>query len=551
MDEKLPQHAGAGQTWTRRLAALFEAVTTSRIPDSTLPALARLHAHIEAFGITPEYLNDDRIGRALDAIAPRLARITGGAGAKAINEFGIDTTRRHRDMTSISLHGACEDPGTGYPMVRYGPRQGPPHRPRTDPGRPRGHRRWWLPVLHRAISGGAGEVSQVTDSMHALRQLAERPGFLLLGDSELLSYDSVAAMNAAGVRFAVPAAAACGDPAVHAAQDLPTATAVEYVAERDARKSPHRRGSYRVVEDERFVRKGRRRSDPPQHLRRILVHPSANAAGQRATRERKPARAREGLGRLRRGLGTHHCPDQAEADARLAAIAHTRRVSACLRAVTSTAPDGKPTLTWSFGQAAIAAEAAADGWYALLTNLPADQTDPAQVLLYHKGRPVIGRRCGEFKGPLAVAPMFLRSDKRIAALITVICLALPVFCLIERQVRQALGTPRTMRGFYLEPRAVRPTGELILTALSGRRIRPGTAASPPVVLITEGIRARLLDLLEVDPPRPRWLDTRIRTCARQDWGGYRVVINEHRSFRAGCPVGGRGRRCAAAPCGRQ
>ncbi|WP_413804897.1 hypothetical protein [Streptomyces sp. OE57] len=136
--------------------------------------------------------------------------------------------------------------------------------------------------------------------------------------SELLSYDSVAAMNAAGVRFAVPAAAACGDPAVHTAQDLPTATAVEYVAERDACKSPHQRGS------------------------RILVHSSANAAGQRAARERKPAKAREDLGCLRRGLGSHHYPDQAEVDARLAAIAHTRRVSAYLRAVTSTAPDGKP-----------------------------------------------------------------------------------------------------------------------------------------------------------------------------------------------------------------
>ena len=93
--------------------------------------------------------------------------------------------------------------------------------------------------------------------------------------------------------------------------------------------------------------------------------------------------------------------------------------------------------------------------------------------------------------------MFLRSNKRIAALITVICLALLVFCLIERQIRRALGSQRTMHGFYLEPRAIRPTGELILTALSDPRIRPGTATSPPVVLITESIQAQLLDLLWV------------------------------------------------------
>ena len=109
--------------------------------------------------------------------------------------------------------------------------------------------------------------------------------------------------------------------------------------------------------------------------------------------------------------------------------------------------------------------------------------------------------------------MFLQNNRRIAALITVICLALLVFSLIERQVRQALGGQRTMRG--LQPgsnQALRPTGELILTALSDLRMRSGTATSPPVVLVSEGIQARLLDILEVDPTRPRWLDTRFPMC---------------------------------------
>ncbi|MFD7447355.1 IS1634 family transposase, partial [Streptomyces sp. NPDC059909] len=453
--------------------------------------------------------------RALDAIAPQLAQISGSVGAKAIAEFGIDTTRWHWDMTSISLHGAYEDPDTGYPMVRFGH----PKDRRTDLKQIQTGLAvtadGGIPVLHRAISGGAGEVSQVVDTMHALQQLAQRPDFLLLGDSKLLSYDNVAAMNTAGVRFVAPAAAASVDPALYAAQDLTAAVVVEYCAERDQDKPADQRGSYRVVEADAFVWKGRRKSDPPQELRRILVHSSANAAGQKAARDRKLAKAREDLERLQRGLGSHHYPDQATVDARLTAIARARRVGAYLHATTGTGPDGKPALAWSFDQKVIDTEAAVDGWYALLTNLPADQATPAQVLLHYKGQPVIERRYGEFKGPLAVAPMFLRSNKRIAALITVICLALLIFCLIERQIRQALGPQRTMRGFYLEPRAARPTGELILTALSELRIRPGTATSPPTVLITEGIQAQLLDLLDVDPTRPRWLDTRFPTCERR------------------------------------
>jgi transposase len=158
----------------------------------------------EVFGITPDFLNDDRIGRALDAIAPHLAQINGGVGAQAIAEFGIDTTRRHWDMTSISLHGAYEDPDTGYPMVRFGH----PKDRRTDLKQIQTGLAvaadGGIPILHRAISGGAGEVSQVVDTMKAPQQLAERPDFLLLGDSKLLSYDNVAAMNTAGVRFLAP-----------------------------------------------------------------------------------------------------------------------------------------------------------------------------------------------------------------------------------------------------------------------------------------------------------------------------------------------------------
>jgi hypothetical protein len=43
----------------------------------------------EVFGIEPELLNDDRLGRALDAIAPHLAELTDSIGARAIGEFGM------------------------------------------------------------------------------------------------------------------------------------------------------------------------------------------------------------------------------------------------------------------------------------------------------------------------------------------------------------------------------------------------------------------------------------------------------------------------------
>jgi hypothetical protein len=53
----------------------------------------------EVYGIPAAVLGDDKLARALDAIAPHLDQIIGTIGATAIDVFGIDVTRLHWDMT--------------------------------------------------------------------------------------------------------------------------------------------------------------------------------------------------------------------------------------------------------------------------------------------------------------------------------------------------------------------------------------------------------------------------------------------------------------------
>jgi hypothetical protein len=160
---------------------------------------------------------------------------------------------------------------------------------------------------------------------------------------------------------------------------------------------------------------------------------------------------------------------------------------------------GLPT-SWSLDPTAIDAEAATDGWYALLTTLPAD-IDATQVLIRYKGQEVVERRYSAFKGPLAVAPMFLKTNRRITALITVICLALLIFCLIERATRTAIVPETRMTGLTPGQKA-KPTGRLILQALAGLRLIPATAGQPAIIPQPTPTQARLLDLLAVDPTRP-------------------------------------------------
>jgi transposase len=461
---------------------------------------AHEHAVEEVFGIAPELLNDDRIGRALDAIAPELDHIVGSVGAQAISVFGLDTSRLHWDMTSISLYGAYDQADADHPAPKFGhPKDRRPDLKQIQAGLAvTGD--GGVPVFHRAYDGG-GEVAQVVGAMTELQKMAKPRDFLLIGDSKLVSYTNVSAMIDAGVGFIAPASKAYTPAATLATLDLDSAIEVDYVADRDAGKPAAERGRWRVTEDTTTLA-GKRKRDPVHTLRRVFVHSTARAHAAATARAKKLDRARDDLDRLVRGLGSRHYPDEKAVTTRITAIASARRVTAYLRTVTGIDPvTGKPTLRWWFDQAALDAETATDGWYALLTNLPAD-IDPAEVLRRYKGQEVVERRYGAFKGPLAVAPLFLKNNRRIAALITVICLALLIFCLIERQARLAIAPQTTLPGLYVG-RPAKPTGRLIFQALARLRLIPAANGQPPGIPQPPPLQARLLALLGVDPTRPR------------------------------------------------
>jgi Domain of unknown function (DUF4277) len=506
VDELCPVRPVAWITHGEVIEALIANRLTAPAPLLRVADWAAAMAVEEAYGIAPGLLNDDRIARALDAVAPQLDAIVGGVGAAAVTEFGVDVSRLHWDLTSVSLYGAYPEADLEYPAPRWGhPKDRRPDLKQIQAGLAVSGD-GGIPVFHRPYSGGAGEVAQVVGAMTALKQIAGPRPFLLVGDSKLISYTNAAAMGAQGVGFVAPLAAARVPAGLFAALPPGAGAAVDYTAERDAGK-PAARGGYRVLEDGGMDLPGPRKSDPPVHLRRILVYSPASADGQAKARARNLATAAEELDRLVRTAGTRFHPTADAVAARATAIATKRRVTAYLRTAITHGATGKPVLSWHFDQAAIDAEAAADGWYALLTNLDPGQADAAEVFRRYKGQHVVERRYGEFKGPLAVTPLFLKTNRRIAALITVICLALLIFCLIERQVRTALaphgGTMTGLPGYRLTP--AKPTGRTIFMALADLRLIPAHDGNPAVIPQPAGVQARLLDLLSSDISRPRWL----------------------------------------------
>jgi transposase len=501
VDRLCPVRDVARVTHGQVVEALVANRLTSPSPLVRVADWARDWAVEEMFGIPADALNDDRAGRALDALAGQAEQVVGSVGVRAIAEFGIDVSRIHWDMTSISLFGAYPQVDPDYATPKYGhPKDRRPDLKQVQTGLAvTGD--GGIPVFHRAYDGGAAEVSQVTGAMRALRDMAGCRRFLLVGDSKLVSYANLAELDAANVQFLAPAPKSVVPAAVLAGCDWALATPVDYTASRDSDKFAHQRGAYRVCEGSTVLR-GPRKTDPPLTVRTVFVWSSARAEAAATSRAKKLDRARDDLTRLRRALGTRHYPDEAAVTARLAAIGKSRRVAAYLRGYTGTDPQtGKPTLVWHFDQQVIDAEAATDGWYALLTNLDPTEADAAEVLRRYKGQEVVERRYGDVKGPLAVAPLFLHDNRRIHALVHIICLALLVFSLIERAVRLTIAPAVKMAGLYAG-NAARPTGRLIFEALARLRLVPARAGAPAFIPRPGPLQQKLLDLLGVDPTHP-------------------------------------------------
>ena len=316
---------------------------TSPAPLVHIEDWARDWAAEEILGIPALALNDDKLGRTLDAIAPVLEEITGTVALGAIETFGIDISQLHWDMTSFSLHGAYEQLDEDYAAPSYGH---PKDRREdllqiqagiaasTDGG---------IPVFTQAYSGGAAEISQVIGAMNSLGKIAGTKKFLLVGDSKLISYNNVAAIGKAGCTFLAPASKLYVKAAELAACDLASASQVDYVAGRDEHKkntSPGKLGRWYVLEDDRPfpIRNSKRKSDPPIPVRRIFVHSSARADAALTNRTRKLTRAKEDLDRLISGLGGRFYPTEQKVADRLQQIARDRKISPYLRYTTGTAP---------------------------------------------------------------------------------------------------------------------------------------------------------------------------------------------------------------------
>jgi hypothetical protein len=158
----------------------------------------------EVFDIDPDHLNDDRLGRCLDALAPNVDLIQGEVTVAAVREFDLDLSSFHWDLTSVVLQGEypSEEQDPAYPQPAHGFGGEPGCKQLRvgelvtgDGG---------VPIWHHTYKGNQADVGTVVLQMEALRKQVELPECLVIGDTKLLSQEVIPKLLGQGLPFLAP-----------------------------------------------------------------------------------------------------------------------------------------------------------------------------------------------------------------------------------------------------------------------------------------------------------------------------------------------------------
>jgi Domain of unknown function (DUF4277)/Transposase DDE domain len=489
VDRSLPRSPRSVLSVGEVVAALICSRLCSPSPLYDVAGWASGAAVHELLGIPAALLNDDRLGRALEAFAMHSEPVRGALAARAIETFGLDVGRLHVDLTTLRVAGAYEDSALvakGWGSDRHVRRQVRALQAATPEG---------VSVYWRPDPGNSSELALVGQSLQRLKALTG-PAGLLVCDSACGHPKTLAQLQDAGLRYVVPLRASTGfrqkfrDEIGHQSLRL-----LSYLAARERHLPAAHRTQYRgCLRDWTLTCPEDGREIP---VRVAWIHSSQEGHEVAAARERALGKAESELERLKRGLGGRHYPTREHVDKRIRAIIGPN-IEGMITVRTATR-NGKPTISWTRNQDAIAHAAATDGIYPLATNQPGHLT-ALSVLRQYKDQQIVERRHRDAKHTLKVRPIFLHNDDRIHALISIVGLALLIFGLIETRTRHAAGIGEQLPGLLPEGRAAIPTGANILAAFQGLGLTY-TPAGIRLDRLTHTQR-RILELLQIQPPWP-------------------------------------------------
>jgi len=465
-------------------------------------------------------INDDRVGRTLDALASARARsLFFRLALHVIKAFEIDTGRVHHDTTTVTFHGRYAG-STREPRITHGHNKD--HRPdlkqlvfglniSADGA---------VPLSHQVHSGNRTDDSVHRSNVEELRKLLGRDDFVYVADSKLCTRKNLKQIDDYGGKFVTV---------------LPR-TRVE-----DKRFRKKLRDGEPVRWRRLYIQPNNRKlSDPPDIYDTTADGPNETSEGYRIVwcrssqkalqdaqhRKEQLQKAEAALVDLGSRLNRRRLRKRANITKELKSLLrslHCERfvkvtIATQIRIETKRLRPGRPkkgdpvreirhrdySLKVRRDEEALRAEARTDGVFPLATNLQPRRGPKKQVLLIYKYQPYVEKRHALFKSELEVAPVYLKKPSRAVGLVHATFLAMTLDALIERNVRQA------MQRQGIESLPILPEGRHTKTPTTARILemfsdeawyeveRQAEVVTFPIRLTP--LQRQLLKLLGMDPP---------------------------------------------------
>lgn len=482
IDQALTHQPAVGATYgTLAQVLIVNRMAFDPQPVSHLADWAQQHGIDRLFGIEATWLDDDRVGALLEAVAAQQVTIWTAVLTQAVREYKVALDWLRDDTTSIYFEGAYEDED-GRPKGG-----GAPRLPRLVPGynkdgKPKkvqmvlslltGGTSGRVPVWYRPWNGNQTDEPVYVADMAALRATLLAPdNAVLMGDRKLCTEATLLTFCRDQQQFLAPhpwtATAKAVWEETWTALDTQRLTwqPVDYVSRNNARKPADARPVHRVCEVSHDL------VDPETgevfRLRWLFARSSAKVTQDAARRAKAVAAGEQALARIRALLGKYDYTRRATIEARLEQAlrrAHAHPYLATL--LEGTDADRAWRLTWTVRQDAVSAAARFDGVVLLCSNVPADRCSAAELVVKHKGQIGVEQTIDFLKSPVQIRPMWLHSPTRLAGLTLLIMLAVLVATLLEHQVRRWIArTGDLLRGLMPEGRDnPYPTAKALLRA---------------------------------------------------------------------------------------
>ncbi len=445
-------------------------------------------------GVLAEHLNDDALGRALDAIyryGP--TELFAPLAAQAVKRLGLACRTGHLDATSVHTDGRPGD-GEEPEVVRITQGYSRDHRP--DLGQVVAQliceNQAGIPVFMKSLSGNSNDQAdfRATVSAHAGQLKADVGLERLVADSALYTEDTLRELDGFGWISRVP-------------ETLGLARELTLAVAGDLAGSPEELAFRSLCVTYGGIRQ-----------RWLVVH--TRAARQRAGKTLRKRHLDQGEAELKAFAHLQRTPFACAADAEAALDAFRKRqklTTVCDahilvrprytgqgRPARGRAPDAHQY----FVQGGLASRI--DLHYQALDRkscfiVATNELDPqalpdAQVIeLYKKDQQKVERGFRFLKDPLfAASTLFLKTPQRIMALLMVMTLCLLVYAAIEWRVRQALQLSQQSLPDQKGKATQRPTARWVFQCFSGIRLLKVMGVQTLVLGINQHHRA-VLDLL--------------------------------------------------------